>query len=140
MKRIVAAVGLCALATLPPVQSAGAGDRPRVGCWNHTFPSEGGSEHPQFYVAPHKCLILKRGATSFAGGSAAGGHLKWHWGNRVARARGGVYVSSAGLQPGRLKLSKPIVSCGRLVFSKVLARINPPNIDAYHYSFHIYTC
>jgi hypothetical protein len=43
---------------------------------------------------------------------------------------------------GRLKVNKPVVSCGRLVFSKVLARINPdhPEAENYQYSFRIYTC
>jgi hypothetical protein len=50
------------------VSSQGASDKPKVACWNKTFPNEQGTEDPQFYRAPRKCIIFKRGAISYAEG------------------------------------------------------------------------
>ena len=115
-------------------------EKPKVGCWNKTFPNEAGTTNPQFYVAPRKCAILRRGAIAIAGGDAIGRSLKWKWGNRRATAKGKLYISSAGLHPGRIKLSKPVNSCGRLVFSKVRARIDVEGGETVRYGFPIYTC
>jgi hypothetical protein len=125
----------------PSRKPRGASGKPEVACWNNSFPGEPGAE-PQFYRAPRKCRIFRRGATSIAEGDAIGDRLRWRWGFRKARGSGRVYVSSAGMQPGKLKLTKPVMSCGRLVFSKVRARIDPKpqGVDSYHYSFRIYTC
>jgi hypothetical protein len=119
----------------------GTSGKPKVACWNKSFPSEPGAE-PQFYLAPRKCAIFRRGAASIAEGDAIGDRLRWRWGFRKARGKGRVYVSSAGMQPGKLRLTKPVTSCGRLVFSKVRAHIDPKpeDVESYHYSFRIYTC
>ncbi len=117
----------------------GGSPKPKVGCWNHSFPSEPGAT-PDFYTAPRKCAILRRGADSIAGGDAIGRGLRWKWGNRRATAKGKLYISSAGFHPGRIKLTKPVVSCGRLVFSKVRARIDAEGVGTIRYGFPIYTC
>ena len=51
-----------------------------------------------------------------------------------------LYISSAGRHPGRIKLTKPVNSCGRLVFSKVRARIDVEGGETVRYGFPIYTC
>ena len=118
-----------------------AGSKPKVACWNKTFPSEPGNPHPQFYIAPRKCLIMKHGAEAFAEGAISATRLHWKtWGLRRAKATGKVGISTAGLLDAKIKLTKPRKSCGRLVFSKVRYRVENPHGDDFGGRFHPYTC
>jgi hypothetical protein len=121
-------------------RAGGGAEKPQVGCWNKSWPTDPGNPHPQFYVAPRKCAILRRGVDAIAGGDAIGKGLRWRWGNQRATAKGKLYISSAGLHPGRIRLTNPVTRCDRLVFSKVRVRIDVQDAETVRYGFPIYTC
>ncbi len=154
MKRIVAVVGVCAIALLPVVQDAGAGagagagSRPAVLC--RTFDSSGYVDY--FRVAPRKCTMFKRGAEANAEGVANAARVRWRWGAGRAKGKGKLGVNMVGLVPARFRLSNAVRSCdGRPVFSKLNVRYRIPPGPAYpggpdypgdrgHYAFHLNTC
>jgi hypothetical protein len=128
-------------AVATPSHPKGASGKPKIACWNQTFPTEQGTEDPQSYREPRKCIIFKRGAVSYAEGVVRAYKLRWkNWGHRRAVGKGKMFISTAGFFPVKIRLSKPRMSCGRLVFSMIRYRIKNFNGDDFGGRFHPYTC
>ena len=110
----------------------------KVACWNHYFPAE--NEQPDFLAAPRKCLWFKRKAVTYFDGAVLGKKLEWEWGDQRATAEGRVKVQGVGddFGEGRVRLFKPVESCGRTVFSKLRYKTRSP--DGREGEFPIYTC
>ena len=110
----------------------------RVACWNTYFPFEAGG--PDFLAAPTSCLWYKRNAETYAEGALLGKRLTWRWREDRARARGTLKVPGVGdeFARGRVELTRPTESCGRLVFSRIRYRLRAPSGRSGDYP--IYTC
>jgi hypothetical protein len=99
--------------------SASDSRKPHVACWNTYFPFE--PEGPDLLKRPSRCLIYRAGAQTYAEGAVAAKRLRWHWGDRKARARGLLdepATDPGNFKRGRLTLWKPVVNCGTRVFSR----------------------
>jgi hypothetical protein len=115
--------------------------KPKVACWNKGFPPDA---DPRFYVAPKNCYMLRRGATAAYQGNVAARSMKWRWGQRRAKGKGKIFISTVGALRVRVRLRNPVRSCGRRVFSTVTFRYrepaNFPGPANAKGSFHLYTC
>lgn len=84
-----------------------AKEKPKVACWNKGFPPGG---NPQFYVAPKNCYMLRRGATAAYQGNVAARSMKWRWGQRRAKGKGKIFISTVGGLRVRVHLRSPVKS------------------------------
>jgi hypothetical protein len=117
-------VGVCALASVlvlvllrlgtEDASAYPAGER-QVICL-----TEWGDEPTGVYrTRPHHCDLHERNTTAFHPTIAVTQRLHWlHWGGRIAVAKGKLGISTYGLAPLKLRLSKLREVCGHLVYTK----------------------
>lgn len=129
------ALGLIACVAFIPSGSAQAGqDTPLVAC---AVASSSGPEL-RFVRTPRKCLVQQRGCS--AGPCyAALLRMKWNWGNRAAKGHGKRGISTAGLFPVDVRLTKPVTKCGHTVFSKIKYSGKVAG-ESYENEFKLWTC
>ena len=118
---------------VPSAHAAAKGDpKPVVAC------AARGALH--FRVAPRQCLILKRGCPGTSACYIAAERMRWNWGQRVAKGRGKRGFNMAGLFRVKIRLTKPIMRCGRRVFSKISVRGEAPTGGSYRDHARLRTC
>lgn len=115
MMRILGAC-ICALAltAVAPTSGVAGGDRTTAPC-----SSQGSLRHQ---VAPKHCLFLKRGCPATSACYVATKSMSWNWGRKVARGKGKRGISTAGLFPVKIRLTKPQTKCGHRVFTTIKVR------------------
>lgn len=117
MKGIVLLVGvaLAALALSPALGAQALAGPPKVLCLTKL----GGTPRGDYRQRPRSCDLHQRGAPPVRQAIAVTRRLEWsQWGGRVAIAKGKIGISSVGLVPLKLRLTRPRSICGRTVYTK----------------------
>lgn len=116
LARMIAMVALAAVAFSPPPDAgARAGGKPKVLCLTEW----GAAPRGDYHYRPRSCDLHQRGAPALRQAIAVTRRLEWsQWGGRVAIAKGKLGISSVGLVPLKLRLSRPRSMCGRTVYTK----------------------
>jgi hypothetical protein len=119
-RRLGGAVGLmlvgCLVFGLASVSEAEKrGREPKVICVTKYQPPRG-----IYAYKPGTCEFHKRGVFPIAGyNTARASNINWKaWGNRRARGKGKLGISTVGPVPVKIKLTKPRDRCGKTVFTK----------------------
>jgi hypothetical protein len=100
--------------------------------------------HSSYRFRPHSCDFHERGKPYVHAYIQVARHLHWrYWSPRRALAHGKLGVSTYGLAPLRVKLSRPRHACGRTVFTKGRFRVRirqNGRTHTYRYSVHLDKC
>ena len=133
----IAALALAALAFSSSLGAQALAGPPKVLCLTKL----GGTPRGDYLQRPSSCDLHQRGAPPVRQAIAVTRQLEWsQWGGPVAIADGKLGISSVGLVPLKLRLSRPRSICGRTVYTKAEFVVTTYDGDRNRSSWQIDSC